>query len=380
MLDRTKIIHKVNTLASTLFKEPLSLAWFNHLQWQSLVGHPAFVQAVDAKRQAQQLAYWQGDLGLVTSISDRVDHYTLCAVDGSQIYPDKHLQGLDCFVINVAGCCLDYGIASKAHFFSEPFVYGSDYYATLGSLFSPDIVDLVREEHEFVALAGWAADMVHKAAEARLVLFDGNLLLWHLESKPTAIRDLFLNKYLSSLAELYQRRIPIAGYLSAPQFHDLANIVRAGLSSVQEILDAPQIQILHHVLTSITDIELLTNVLVPGQRTAVLQSNGSIVARYPDSLKPYFLYLHTGSEIVRLEIPGWVANDAILVNQLCALCIDQCEKGFGYPVALAEAHAHAVIKTADRDFFFQLMQRKASMTGKHVGLSQKSLKKKILGF
>jgi hypothetical protein len=217
-----------------------------------------------------------------------------------------------------------------------------------------------------------------KAGLPILALFDGNLLFWHLESKPGPIKDLFLQRYINALKALHQLRVPVVGYLSAPGFHDLVTLLQVGWDAVEKLFEPGQARALQIGIESMTDAELLANVLQPGQRTTLFACNSSLVESYPDYLAPYFFYLHMGSEIVRIELPAWVAQDGSMVDTVCALCMDQCVKGYGYPVSLAEAHGHAVVKGPDRDFFYQLIYHKAVVQHKRVFLSQKNLKKRLM--
>ncbi len=47
-----------------------------------------------------------------------------------------------------------------------------------------------------------------------------------------------------------------------------------------------------------------------------------------------FFYLHVGTEIVRVEVPQWVAASSMLLDQVHAVAYDQAQKGMGYPIAL----------------------------------------------
>ena len=90
----------------------------------------------------------------------------------------------------------------------------------------------------------------------------------------------------------------------------------------------------------------------------MFQSKAPIAYLYPQPLKPYFCYLHVGYEIVRIEIPAWIAQQEEMVDELCAIAYDQAQKGSGYPVCLFEAHEQAVVKGYDREFFYAMVQRK----------------------
>lgn len=52
-------------------------------------------------------------------------------------------------------------------------------------------------------------------------------------------------------------------------------------------------------------------------------------------------------------------------------------KGFGYPIALAESHNQAVIRSADRYSFFNLLEEQMVHNGlKNVGTSYKEARKR----
>ena len=93
---------------------------------------------------------------------------------------------------------------------------------------------------------------------------------------------------------------------------------------------------------------------------------------------PAFVYLDVGSEIARVEMPKWVAEDCWLLDKLCGVAIDQARKGNGYPVCLAEAHEQAVVKGADREFFYHLLQKIGVDKNRRMTLSRKSIKKRIV--
>ena len=86
-----------------------------------------------------------------------------------------------------------------------------------------------------------------------------------------------------------------------------------------------------------------------------------------------------GNEIGRVEIPAWVAWDEQLVDVVAQTMIDQCIKGHGYPVVLAEAHEQAVVKGPDRDFFYHLLHKIGMERHVRPVLSQKVIKKRGIG-
>jgi len=59
-----------------------------------------------------------------------------------------------------------------------------------------------------------------------------------------------------------------------------------------------------------------------------------------------------------------VAKDESLLNLTHSLVLDQCRRGQGYPVALAEAHEQAVVTGVDRETFWQLVE--SSLVDEHL--------------
>jgi len=59
-----------------------------------------------------------------------------------------------------------------------------------------------------------------------------------------------------------------------------------------------------------------------------------------------------------------VARDESRLNLAHSLVSDQCRRGQGYPVALSEAHEQAVVTTADRENFWQLVE--SSLLDEHL--------------
>jgi hypothetical protein len=55
---------------------------------------------------------------------------------------------------------------------------------------------------------------------------------------------------------------------------------------------------------------------------------------------------------------------------------DQAHKGGGYPVALAEAHQHAVVRGVERDLFYQMITMVLVRRGMRADMSPKNLQKR----
>jgi NurA-like 5'-3' nuclease len=89
-----------------------------------------------------------------------------------------------------------------------------------------------------------------------------------------------------------------------------------------------------------------------------------------------FFYLNVGSEIVRIEIPQWVAQDGELIDLVHAMAYSQAQKGGGYPIALAEAHQQAVVRGSEREMFYEMVTTVLVRRGMRAAISPKNMRKR----
>jgi hypothetical protein len=84
-----------------------------------------------------------------------------------------------------------------------------------------------------------------------------------------------------------------------------------------------------------------------------------------------------GSEIARLEVPAWVVENSDQLELALGMVMAQVQKGYGYPVVLAEAHNQAVVKGGDRTRFFTMLEQEMIKAGlRNVGISYKEARKR----
>lgn len=379
MLNRDRLASQLSLMAEKIFTFRDQTAGLTQEEWRSIVTNPIVLNRIAALSETFNLISWEGNLADMHAVTAPIKAYRVLAVDGSQIYPDRHIAGVQCCLINIGGCFIDYGKTSTASFFSHPTVLVPDDLGTLG--FAPELVDLEREAREFVA--GYNFMVALGAAQKPTVgLFDGSLIFWHLENKTPEIRSYFLSRYCHALEMWYSLGIPMASYLSLPKGRDLAQLITYGLCNAAQA-DAyacpNQFSLLCKESEKLIDTHVLAEFLEPYHRTILMKSNSPIIKDYPLHLRPWFFYLNVGKEIVRVEVPAWVARDETLLDTVCSVCLDQAIKGRGYPVTLAESHEQAVVKGPDRDFFYHLIRKIGFDQQRTIVMSQKSIKKRGIG-
>jgi hypothetical protein len=182
-----------------------------------------------------------------------------------------------------------------------------------------------------------------------------------------------LHAYLALLDELYHEKVPVCWYISMPKSKELMSLIRLYLCNFD--VDKKE---LYEPVNNVIDSAIMHAVLQPGERSIVFSNHSSISDYYPAHLRPFFFYMHTGNEIGRVEIPAWVAQDGQMVDMIARIIIDQCTKGGGYPVALAEAHEQAVVKGPDREFFYHFLQKMGMERNHTQSISRKSLRKRAM--
>lgn len=244
---------------------------------------------------------------------------------------------------------------------------------------SEDMVNCRRAELEFqVGLLETIKAQEQRPNVPTLFLCDGSLIFWHLESKHPRIKELFLKRYIEQFDAFYQARVLIAGCISLPKSKELVSILRKclALKLVQSSL-TQQSDVSASFETS-TDTDIADLFLKEGESTTVFIHNSKLAESYPAHLRPCFVYLNIEDEILRVEIPAWIAQESELLMRVLRIVRDQSIKGNGYPIALAEAHEQAVVNTADRQFFFEMLYKMAVDENYRLHASQKSMKKRYV--
>ncbi len=370
MLDRSKVMRELRQLADKLFPD-YSYEWdIAQKSWQRLAADQTFIYKVrEINNPPWPVPIWVGTIDKALPVTKNLNDYIVISVDGSQIYPDRH-NNASCFLINIGSVVLPYGVKGACVTFdSTPHVFTHDNEDIADFGISTDLVDCRRQELELQA--GLELSRIIKMQQNRVLLFDGSLIFWHLAAKEIAIREKFLASYYSLLYQLYEEKILLAGYISLPKSKELLNLIRLELCSFNT--DCSE---LYAMVDRVIDSTIIRFFLKPFERSIVFQNRSAISKQYPACIVPHFFYLHVGTEIGRVEIPAWIAQNENLVSFIASVILDQSIKGHGYPVALAEAHEQAVVKGPDRDFFYHELQKIGTEKRVRFSISQKSLRKR----
>ena len=314
--------------------------------------------------------------------------HSVFSTDGSQIAPSHH-EIAYCYLINIGRIMLHYRQNLHPLLDTLPEIYYKSedlYVSRQWGIRTDEWMSYRRTVAEAEVLAQMACKWVNPPGAhfdiPNLAITDGSLIYWFLDTIAIEAREQILDPILHSWEQLQESNIPVIGYISSSRSIEALSFLRLPactfehpncfVSCGENFDNAPCQKIL-----PLKDVSLWSQILQPGQRSAIFRSNSRILDLYSEKQHIYFCYLHVGTEIARIEFPEWVAEDETLLYQSLSIILTQVEKGFGYPVALAEAHNLAVVKGSDRSRFFALLEEQMIKAGlKNVGVSYKEARKR----
>jgi NurA domain len=401
MLDLIKLARQMQGISQHLSQE--AVASRRRLELAQTLLQQAQIRQTELVSQQQK---WRDRIGFtaaepVEPLSTRISlktpptAHTVIATDGSQIAPNHH-EIAYCYLINVGRVVLHYGQSLHPLLDSVPeaFYRPEDLYVSRQwGIRTEEWMGYRRTVSEAEALADLAVNNrlnPLKKAVPILGMVDGSLIYWFLEGLPNDARDRILPPILEAWNRMRLAGVPLIGYLSASRSSEAINFLRlqacphpdpnclthcpsASIGEVAGTIDRAPCQ----VFEPLRDTLLWGTLLEPGQRGPLWRSSSSILNCYTEHHRVYFCYVNVGSEIARIDLPAWVAEDSTLLDSALSLMLGQVQKGYGYPVTLAEAHNQAVVRGGDRNRFFALLEQQMIKAGlKNVGTSYKETRKR----
>ena len=368
MLDRFKFLQELEKLEKEIVLDVNSYKTELRHLWSKVENDETVIDKISSKKWSILVPAWQGNLGQTYKINKQKHPYAVFAVDGSQIYYDKH-QGSACSLINIGTVFLHYQELQSfvdLQSYPEIIVFNQNEISDK----STDFINLYREKQELSIAYTYSLEYKKKNQVPFLCMLDGSLIFFQADKDGDESSLNFFAEYMQELEYFFNNQILHVAYMSFPRTKDLINILRlVDVDYLEKNLEE------NSSWAKLSDMDLLNLVLEKGRRTIVFESKAPIAYAYPKYLKPYFCYLNIGSEIIRIELCAWIAQDSNLVDTVCGIILDQIEKGKGYPVALFEAHEQAVIKSYDREFFYEMIKQTYLKHNTTYQISAKSSKK-----
>jgi len=206
-------------------------------------------------------------------------------------------------------------------------------------------------------LANW-----HSKSDLPIIaISDGPLELFH-EPRTSADHQRLFQEYLKTLQEIHQAGRILGGYIDKPR----ADLVIRMLEIIYK--SEPKLD-----LSNISDADIFSRLLEPGNRSAIFQLNSPSSSYYTGHLALRFFYLNVGRKdkpwIVRIEINRWAADDIVSVCLLHQALLDQCHLmgSQPYPYLLHRAHEEAVVHFDEKEKLTSLLSFLLQQSGVEIG-------------
>ena len=311
-------------------------------------------QAIDGTSE-RLLADPVESFGIARDPMPRPSAITVVATDGSQIYPDRHFEPT-CFLLNVSRIGFQYGVVEEPLIEAVPRLYfrGEALEEADLEVAGREIVSALRDALELTELLE-TAQISRREDRPILAIADGTMIRWMLRGMQNrTVEKKLLARYIEALESFRRHAIPLCSYISMPANREVVNLLSVWGAKTPEKSDA--------FLEGILDRMLFREALQPGQRSAVFKSRSLVLKEYPEEHRICCFYIKTPeifgrTEIGRVEIPIWVAENPELLDLIQAVVYSELEKGRGYPMILSEAHEHAVIRADERTIFYEMIER-----------------------
>ncbi len=315
---------------------------------------------------------------------------TVIAVDGSQIYPDKH-SALQYYLINIGAFIIQIG-SGQAPSVVKTTVLGAEESDVIvdGRMITVPLVNLRRTVAEMEGLTELSLEVESSQDTAVISLIDGPIAL-RTQGEGISKRetDHLYNRHLKAIDRLAACHCALAGYVDQPGGSSVLNLLWLASFELDEI-DAV-LEDNTPVFGGLSDRAMFQKHLGPGERSALFETISGWNIPYQQRRAPdhpntthsvHIFYLNVSMTdspvVVRVEVPEWVANNSELINSLHAALVHQSQytAGSHYPYALARADGEAVIQSQDRQVVENMLTRELL---KHNIVPNKSAKLAMKG-
>lgn len=118
MLDKQKVMRELQKTVPTLFKENTNERAVAQALFSYLRSNLEAQELVQTQESSVTIPSWQGTIDSIIQVTPHEHPYAVVAVDGSQIYPDRH-QGVSCYLLNSGVAHFIYGEQSSVRLFQH---------------------------------------------------------------------------------------------------------------------------------------------------------------------------------------------------------------------------------------------------------------------
>lgn len=377
MFDSLKLIEIINKKKIGHCREESPIDQYLKAQILPNLQDPEFEKKLLDRAQKLGLPSWTGSFIQSYKIPDFKEPYSVLAVDGSQIWPDRHFFGSEVALIQAGGARFSYGSeVSTFESMSKLELILPEDYGFHGPI-DRALVEQARDLFELESAINWAKDLNPKP----IIFMDGSFsfLLDRFSNQTKVANPDFCQRFFEALDLGRKLDLKIVFYTSFPSSKAFSKLIKVLLCRApyfdQENCFGLCGQISCKRLSQINDSTLFEAIL-PKQR-----ASNFFVSEKTDLLVRS-CFINTGTEadrwsgeIAKVEFFG----QSTQVDQdfeLLSIIFDQICKGFGYPVGLCQSHEIAVLDESDRQTFKGLLN--LGQNGSNQAISQKLVSKKSL--
>jgi len=265
----------------------------------------------------------------------------VAAVDGSQIYPSRHISvpiGLvqACTVVNSHGE-KRFSTSSKLH-----LMLPADFELNGNYVFAQAPVSTRRFELECLKIADFM-----RSSPGDMIFLDGSLVLSFIRQQDESEQAKYVNAVVGMLDVAEETRSPLIAYTDMSLSKDLVTLMR----------HAFRLQPAGHL----TDAFLISDRLRWGDRTRAFlsdrddrppgggESTLDLYGPHRDNIA-YFYVMSGGQLASKVEVPKWCHDDG-LIEQIADTIRAECIVRPGYPDIIHRAHEYAAISFAETEMF-----------------------------
>jgi hypothetical protein len=288
---------------------------------------------------------------------------TIIAADGSQINLDRHAE-VQYGLVNVGAICMQLGLPEPP----ETRVKSQLIYDERLDTLTEATLALMRDLGERSMLL----EMAKEANPPVITFTDGPVELWgarSIEREAATEYQKNLVEYLRLLRSLNDLGVTTAGYVDKPAANLVVRLLEVAAATP---IDFPNMRN-YCPLRGVADLDLYAGLLGVGERSAVFALQSQTGGSYEGVLALHFFYLNVGREnspyIARVDIPAWVAEDTIQLDNLQAVLVEQCHTmgGRHYPYLLHRAHETALVSLQEQEQVTQMIAIELRRRGLMLG-------------
>jgi hypothetical protein len=301
---------------------------------------------------------------------------SILAADGSQIFLDHHAAA-EYFLINIGVIQMSQGASSSPKLSIDTDLRFGEELMIAGEYPSEEKISLMRDVRERQKLV----ELAEVAPPPIITLTDGPLELWG--AKREVGDQLYtegMDTYLEALSRLHDLDAITAGYVDKPSEDYVVRLLEIAMQPVQEAENRP--------LRGVRDWDLFSDLLLPGERSAVFQMQSRAARMYRrrrEALTLHFFYLNIGRAghplLARVDHLGWIASDDQKLDALHTTLLHQCRilGAHPYPYVLHRAHETALVSLDEKKQLEALITHELLKQGIAGEASQKQSNKDLGG-